>query len=346
MSGHHGDTREDAESTTIRAAFGLRAFSGSRLAILRAAFDLIDMTPGITVRSRSLVWRCHAPVEHLCAALGVATQSHRIEDLAAWAQSVAGWFGAGEGASVAPVAVELLWAHDPEGHLPAAPPSSPAIPLSRDVPNATAVALAPPPPRAPGRTMVHPEARTRASACGPLAEVAPDAQDPATGRYLAENLYTVSEPYIEDPQPFTPTFRTATRRFEGHRAHAVAANDRADLLAAAAEAFGRAPPSGDPIGPTTLIPTTVYPVAASVPYGAADDVRVHLWLCAVQATMQRERVVLRRAVVLDDGDVVTGRLYGTAALGDPPELGRPDRARVSFDAARGLWQGDVIIADR
>jgi 7,8-dihydro-6-hydroxymethylpterin-pyrophosphokinase len=345
MSSDHGDVSGGVRKVTIEAAFGLRAFHGSREALLRAAFDLIDTTPGIQVRRRSFVWRCPSPVDYLCAAVGVTADHRTIEELAATARGLEEWLGGGATGPAAPLVIDLLWAHDPQGKPTPPEPHPPALPFPPNAPAAVARAEQPPPPLPPGRILVHPEARTRASACGPLSEVAPDAQDPNTGRYLAENLYTVPEPYIEQPRPFTPSFRVDTQGFDGYRVHTLESGDRADLLAAAAEAFGRAQPSGEPVGPSTIVPTAAYAASVEIPPGSDDSLRVHFWLHAVHAAMERDRVRLRRAVVLADGATVQGLLFGLPG-DDPPELGRPHRADVKYDAVAGRWHAELTIADR
>jgi SHS2 domain-containing protein len=90
-------------------------------------------------------------------------------------------------------------------------------------------------------------------------------------------------------------------------AFAVEARDRADLLAAAAEALGAliVRPAGvraeRSIGVDARAPEPDWP----------DDDRLFAWLAEVLYVLDKERFALRRAVVLEDGDGgVRGALFG------------------------------------
>lgn len=326
---------------TVEAVLGLRAFAGSREALLRAAFDLVDTSPGITVLRRSLVWDCTPPEHGCCAAvcLGTELALDSLRDLAAALQDrVARGIAAGS----APLRIELLWAHDPSGTptpvlAPAAPPTAPLDELPPGfVPHR--------PPMPPGRIVMHPDVRSRASACGPLVEVEPEARDPETTRFASEMLYTVPEPLIEHPLPFTPEFATTRRRIASGVAHAFAARDATDLLAAAAEAYAWAQRCAEPLGPRSILPAEVADVAVPMPKGISPEERLLRWVRAVQGVIDRERLWVRRAVVLQDApDWVRGALFGRTHH-TAPRLGEPRNVVLSVGRESGLWRAELGVS--
>jgi hypothetical protein len=303
--------QETSGLPTIEAALGLRARAGSREALLRAAFDLVDTSPGMRVIKRSLVWRVPTvPTDELAAAISVRAQLDipGLEVLVERLQTRV----CPPTLAIDALRLELLWAHDPNDvpHVVAIPPVGPDEPER--------------PPMPEGRIFLHPEVPIRASACGPLAEVAEEARDPATTRFASEYLETVPPPFVERPQPFTPTFVIGRHAIDGGRVDTLVAHNRADLLAAAAEAFARAPASAEPIGPTTLLPveSADTPISLTLSPDASLDVRLLAWLRAVEDVVSRDRLVLRRAVVIEDGPLtIHGVLFGVRS-NDPPVLGR------------------------
>lgn len=216
-------------AATIEAALGLRARLGSREALLRAAFDLIDTTPGLRVERRSLLW--HEPESaELCAAIGLDADFNR-KVLEAAARALEQRIGRDSEGDRAPLRIELLWAYDPLGKARPIPPSDEVDPLADKRP-----------PMPPGSTWLHAEVPTRASACGPLSEVASESRDPATGRFVSELLYTVPEPFIGKPRPFTAEFDGTRATTKDGAVYESTTFERSDLLAAVAEAYGHAPP--------------------------------------------------------------------------------------------------------
>lgn len=325
---------------TVEAVLGLRAFAGSREALLRAAFDLVDTSPGLTVVRRSLIWDCAEPEPDRCAALCLTTELG-LDALRDLVQALQDRLCRGIPAGLAPIRIELLWAHDPNGIptpviAPAAPPTAPLDELPPGfVPQR--------PPMPPGRIVMHPDVRTRASACGPLVEVEPEARDPETTRFASEMLYTVPEPLIERPQPFTPEFATTRRRITSGVAHAFAARDASDLLAAAAEAYAWAQRCGEPLGPRSIVPVDAVDVAVPMPKEIALEERVLRWLRAVQGVIARERLWVRRAVVLQDApDWVRGALFGRLHH-TGPRLGDPHDVVLSVGKDSGLYRAEVGV---
>lgn len=102
-------------------------------------------------------------------------------------------------------------------------------------------------------------------------------------------------------------FATEAIDHTADEAFAVTAADRADLLAAAAEALGGliASPRGVRIAESRAI-------SVSAPEEAwADDDRMFAWLAEVLFVLDTSRVALRRAVVLEDDDRgVRGAIFG------------------------------------
>lgn len=326
---------------TIEAAVGLRARAGSREALLRAAFDGLATTPGLDVSRRSLLWDCTDPELERCAAAALSTDLD-LEALRTEVRRQQDRLARDLSADQAPLRMELLWAHDPEGTATPRPPGPPPPLAGVDLPPGIKVEDVRP-PMPPGRTELHPEVRTRASACGPLAEVAPQARDPETTRLVSELLYLVPEPYIERPLPFMPRFETTRRRVEGGVVYDAAAEDPTDLLAAAAEAFARAQPCGDPVGPTTILPADVVDVVVAIPEGSTPEQRMRLWLEATSAVMVRAHLWLRRAVVLVDGvDELRGALLGR--IGDvPPALGQLHHVALHMDPRMDLHHVELWV---
>lgn len=324
---------------TVEAVLGLRARAGSREALLRAAFDLVDTSADVTVLRRSLVWDCAPPDVDRCAALCVTTELsiERLHDAAA---ALHERLARGLPPDAAPLRVDLLWAHDPSGV--ATPPSAPAGPPEVP-PEALAQGLVPRrPPMPPGRIVMHAEVGTRASACGPLVEVEPEARDPSTTRFAAELLHEVPEPYIERPQPFTPEFAISRRRTATGLVHEVLARDPADLLAAVAEAYAWAQRCAEPPGPRTILPVDAVDVVVPVPRGTGAEPRVLRWLAAVQAVIARERLWVRRAVVLQDApDWIRGALLGRV-LEAAPDLGVPCGVALGTTAT-GLLRAELEV---
>ncbi len=301
--------------SSIEAALGLRANTGSREALLRAAFDLIDTTPGLRVRRRSLVWSVPTGVpgalDELAAGLGVTAQldipglGRLIDQLQKRLRDH--------------VKIELLWAHDPSG----TPDVVAIAPTGPDEPER--------PPMPEGRIVLHDDVRLRASACGPLAEVAELARDPATTRFASEYLKSVPPPLLERPRPFTPGF------------DALVTTSRADLLAAAAELYCRAPKAALPIGPTTLLPSAAAdtPVEIEVPDDAELAERTSYWLTAVGRAVVGNRLAVRRVVVLEDGPTtISGILFG-AQQEAAPELGYV--AEISASEAPNLSEFEAHV---
>lgn len=102
-------------------------------------------------------------------------------------------------------------------------------------------------------------------------------------------------------------FATEAIDHTADEAFAVVARDRADLLAAAAEALGALI-----VRPGGVRADRALPVTAPAPEpGWADDDRLFAWLAEVLYVLDRERFALRRAVVFEDAeDGVRGALFG------------------------------------
>lgn len=320
----------------IEAGIGLRVSAGSREALLRAAFDLIDTHTGLRVIRRSLVWTVPAAgpggADELAAALGVTAELD-IPGLGRLLEQLHRRLSVPDGA--APLLLELLWAHDPSG----TPDVVAVAPTGPDEPQR--------PPMPDGRIFLHGDVRLRASACGPLAEVAELARDPLTTRFASEYLKTVPPPLLERPQPFTPAFAFERRAFAGGRVDVLATQGRADMLAAAAEVLCGAPKSAELIGPTTLLPSAAADtrVVLELPRDASLADRLQRWLAAVERAVVDNRLALRRAVVLDDGPTsIHGVLFG-AHQHVPIRLGQVRDASASVDPTTGEFRAEISALD-
>jgi hypothetical protein len=320
---------------TIEAALGLRARAGSREALLRAAFDLVDTHPRMRVRQRSLVWVSPDPaheqqVEHV-AAIRVDAEF----DIAGLEAAVVALQDrvCPPALGVDALRVELLWAHDPQGtpRVPAVPAVGPGEPDR--------------PPLPPGEIYMHPDVPYRASACMPLSQAADHARDPVTTRFVVEFLKTVPEPYVERPRPFMPGFTSQRRSIDGGRVESLVTAERADLLAAAAEAYAGAPVAAQPIGPTTLLPDEAADVSVSVvlPPDVSLGERLLRWLHAVEQVIVGDALVVRRAAVIEDGPLsIRGVLFG-ARRDVAPSLGRPHDATVTIDPVTGACRAELTV---
>lgn len=321
------------QTGSIKGALGLRGRAGSREALLRAAFDLVDTSVEMRVHERSLVWQVADASEELAAAIGVEAQL----DIAGLEAAVAALQDrlCPPVLGVDAVRIELLWAHDPSGVAKVAANPPPGL----DEPER--------PPLPGGEIYLHPEVPTRASACTPLSEVAGEARDPVSTRFASEFLYTLPEPYVERPQPFRPAFPSMRRAINGGWVGSLVARDRADLLAAAAELFIGAPAAAQPIDPTTLVPDAGADARVSVvlPADVSLDERVLRWLRAVEQVVVADQLAVRRVVVVDDGALaVHGLLFG-ARLDSAPSPGRPHDASVSIDPATGECRAEITVLE-
>ena len=177
---------------SVEAAFGFLARAGSCEALLRAGVDLISTHHEIGVHSRSLMWTIEG-TDELCAAIALRT-SLNVEGLYELASEVQSRICQGIGGPQGPLSVDLLWAYDPSGkpRVVAQPPTGPGEPQR--------------PPMPPGLTILDRQVLARASACGPLAEVAPQARDPLTTRFANEYLGSLPGPQLAHSRPFDPGF--------------------------------------------------------------------------------------------------------------------------------------------
>ena len=127
-------------------------------------------------------------------------------------------------------------------------------------------------------------------------------------------------------------------------AFAVTARDRADLLAAAAEALGALM-----VGPASARPSDVRLIDVRAPEeGWADDDRLFAWLCEVLYALDVGRIALRRAVVFeDDGGGVRGALFGEPIDEERHDVHGALKAvtyhGLAIEAAPGGLRAQVVI---
>jgi hypothetical protein len=123
----------------------------------------------------------------------------------------------------------------------------------------------------------------------------------------------------------------------------VAARDASDLLAAAAEAYAWAQRCAEPLGPKSILPVDAADVAVPMPRGISPEERVLRWLKAVQAVIARERLWVRRAVVLQDApDWVRGALFGRVHH-TAPDLGEPRDVVLTIVPDSGLHRAEIGV---
>jgi 2-amino-4-hydroxy-6-hydroxymethyldihydropteridine diphosphokinase len=304
---------------SARAVLGLGANLGSREALLRAAADLLAATPGITLEARSWIWET-APLgppqpDYLNAALRVDTALDP-EALLVAAREVERRLGRErrERWGARTIDVDVLW-----------------------IDGVTHASLA--------LTVPHPELLRRAFALGPLLEVAPDARDPANGRPLAEALATLGPPAVHARRPFNAGFGTEVLEHTGDQGFVTYARDRADLLAAAAEALGALV-----VHPGSVAPRQVVAVEAPGPGQAwPDDERMFAWLSEVLYAIDARRFAVRRAVVLaDDDHAVRGLLVGEPLDKATHDVKGAIKAMIRHDlemgpVAEGRWRAQVVV---
>ena len=93
----------------------------------------------------------------------------------------------------------------------------------------------------------------------------------------------------------------------------------------------------------TGTPPATNPVAVAMPAGISAEERVLRWVQAVQDVIVRERLWVRRAVVLQDAtDRVQGALFGRVHH-TAPRLGDPRNVVLSVGAESGLWRAELGV---
>lgn len=128
----------------------------------------------------------------------------------------------------------------------------------------------------------HQGLRGRTFALDPLLALVPDARDPTDGASLAELRANLAPAGPSAPlgEAFEPAPAGARK------------GDRAELLAAAAEAF-------DETG-SAARPSEVLALEVAWPDGLTDEQRVASWCAAVRRRLDEQRFALRRVATLED----------------------------------------------
>ena len=139
----------------------------------------------------------------------------------------------------------------------------------------------------------HPGLRARTFALDPLLALVPDAVDPTDGVAFASARALL--PASDPPLALGDGFETRATVHTADEGFVVRAPDRADLLAAAAEA----------VGALMVVPASVAPrdaVAIELPWDedAPDDERLFTCLAEVLNHLDTHRFALRRAAVVED----------------------------------------------
>lgn len=304
-----------------RVVFGLGSNLGGRVSMLRAAFDLLAYAFEGNVRE-SRVRRTTAvgpPQPDFENAAVLATCDAPPEALLSIALRIEEKLGRTRTTRWGPrtIDVDLLWI-DGESY-------------ESDV-----------------LTVPHARLRERAFALAPLVELAPDARDPRDGARYSDALSSLGTSSAGSPRALGEAFdtvvvldHTADEGFE------VRAADRADLLAAAAEALAHGM-----VHRASVRPLRVLPVEAKAPSeeGFDDDSeRMFTWLGEVLYTLDAKRFAARRICVLDDGaSTVRGLVLGEPLDASKHDLRTAVKAITYHDMrVRRLdderWEARVIV---
>lgn len=292
---------------------GLGSNLGGRVSLLRAAADLLAHRLEAEV-SRAPVWRT-APVgppqpDYLNTAVGLRT-GRALGEVLDVALGVERTLGRVRATRWGPrtLDADVLW-HD-----------GPAVHDARiDVP--------------------HPELTRRPFALAPLLALAPDARG-EDGARLADLDAAREAPGPRVLEGLGEGFAAEEVSHTADEGFRVRALDRADLLAAAAEALGA----------IVVDPRSVAPAAAvtlRVSCDADDDARMVAWLSEVLFAVDSGRFAVRRVAVLDDGDAHVEAVL----LGEPlDEVRHAVRTAVKAVTWHGLevgregdgWRAQVIV---
>jgi 2-amino-4-hydroxy-6-hydroxymethyldihydropteridine diphosphokinase len=170
-----------------------------------------------------------------------------------------------------------------------------------------------------GLRVPHADLTTRPFALAPLLALHPDARD-AEGARLAERPAARAAPGPVIAGSLAEGFRTAVLSHTADEGFEVIALDRADLLAAAAEALGAVIVDPASVRPTTLLPLRVD--AADLD----DEARLVTFLSECLYAFDGERFAPHRVAVLRDDDEVHA-----VVLGEPLEESR-HRVRTAVKA--------------
>jgi 2-amino-4-hydroxy-6-hydroxymethyldihydropteridine diphosphokinase len=194
----------------------------------------------------------------------------------------------------------------------------------------------------PSLTVPHPRLRGRAFALEPLLELVPDARDPTDGAPYARVQRDTAG--VLERSPWREAFPTEALLHTADEGFVTHATDRADLLAAAAEALGALIVEPEGVRPASRVGLSV-----ALDPDTEDDERLFRWLAEVLHALDAGRFALRRAVVLEDGaSGVRGVLLGEAL----DEARHPVRGAVkavtlhglaALPTPEGLWRAQVIM---
>ncbi len=194
----------------------------------------------------------------------------------------------------------------------------------------------------------HARLRERAFALAPLLDLVPDATDPRDGARYSDVLAALErgpdDGGVELCEGFSTVEvmdHTADEGFE------VTAIDRADLLAAAAEALGNVIVHRASVKPLRVL--HVEAIAPSAEGFSDDSERMFTWLGEVLYTLDAKRFSARRVCVLEDGEaVVRGMILGEPLDESKHDVGTAVKAITYHDmrvgpTQRGPWEARVIV---
>ncbi len=183
----------------------------------------------------------------------------------------------------------------------------------------------------PHRELLH-----RAFALSPLLDLAPHARDPRTNVPLADALLALGPRTNEAMFELGDDYEREEVEHTADEGFVVHARDRADSLAAAAEALANLSIETYSVRP---IETRAIAIAADdAEELLADDDRAFRWLAEVLYHLDAHRFAVRHVVVFDDAP---GHVRG-ALLGEPLDEGRHAvRGAIKAVTYHGLEAGEI-----
>ncbi len=302
----------------VEVVIGLGSNVGSREALLRAALDLLATSAGVALMSRSKLHES-APVgppqpRYLNAAALLRTTLEPTA-LMSLLLEIERSLGRERRERWGPRTLDLdcLWIRDTQLSIPSL-------------------------------TVPHAELLGREFTLRPLLEVCPDAVDPRDGAPLARALAALTPDASMTARPFEEAFPLRALLHTADEGFVTTGSNRADLLAASAEAMGSLI-----VDPQCVAPSRCVPVSVSLDAEAGDDERMFSWLSEVLYHLDAGRLALRRAVVFDDGpEGVRGALFGDD-LDEEKHAVRSALKAVTWHALEvgpdreGCWRAQVVI---
>jgi 2-amino-4-hydroxy-6-hydroxymethyldihydropteridine diphosphokinase len=189
----------------------------------------------------------------------------------------------------------------------------------------------------------HGELTKREFALCPLVEVVSDAVDVRDGVLLQTKISSLQRDASLCVSPFPSSFSTEILDHTADEGFVVTARDRADLLAAAAEALGSIV-----VNPESVAITRHIEVSLHIDDEASDEERMFTWLCEVLHHLDARRLALRRVAILEDSSTVRAVLLGDDLSEATHDVRSAIKAitwhtlEVTADS-QGIWRAQVVV---